>query len=466
MKVNEPLAAPMGSVDPAEPLRSRAVVALTGLSYGCVGLALSYVDRRHGTFGLESFLWMTWTLLGFGAGCLHVHKRDQSGYTQWVVLGSLGMLLAVPALVLYSPVRLFTLMLMVVMGARAAMLRTRRDFYFMLSVVIVESFVAVTNAFSDWTLWVYLGPAWVFGALALAWEHAAGVPLSRWTKAAMTAGFMGLSVVLAAALFFWLPRPPLLGFGFLPPGSDAPGLFSSSSEGRDGSAESGQGGPAGGGTGFNGQGQGQGAPSQPGDVSQKWADMLKYMRQALSDPSIPRWQHSLMMSGVSALQGLHQALNPPPDDAGDAAGDAPPTPSSSTWGLALWMLLALLALLLVAFWLWRRRYRIGVGGALLLSGLVAGRAPMPSMRLSAQAMTWCLHLHGVDKTAGQSVREHWSSAARIPPLARRWLGFATESYGQARFSGGTVSTQQALHMRQAVCGACDILAGIAPELRQ
>jgi hypothetical protein len=212
--------------DDSPPLHSRAVVVLTGLSYLFTGFGFSFLDRRFGSFGLEGFLWLMWAVLGFGAGALHVGKPASAGKTQWLVLGALGGLLALfPGFAIYNLLRWTSLTLMIVIGARAAVLKTRRDFYFTLTVIFVVGFMVGTHGNADWTLWFYLGPAWVFGGLALAWDHAAGTPLSRWTKMFMTLGFITASFLLAVVLFFFAPRPPILGFGFLPPGTDTPGMF-------------------------------------------------------------------------------------------------------------------------------------------------------------------------------------------------------------------------------------------------
>jgi hypothetical protein len=451
--------------DDSPPLHSRAVVVLTGLSYLFTGLGFSFLDRRFGSFGLEGFLWLVWAVLGFGAGALHVGRPASAGKTQWLVLGALGGLLALfPGFAIYNLLRWTSLTLMIVIGARAAVLKTRRDFYFTLIVIFVVGFMVGTHGNADWTLWFYLGPAWVFGGLALAWDHAAGTPLSRWTKMFMTLGFISASFLLAVALFFFAPRPPVLGFGFLPPGTDTPGMFtqpagSGGQQGKGGSdGASGSGGNA---------GQGNAGAPQQGGWGQQWDAMLQGMRRAASDKTIPQWQRGIMEKTLDWAQTLHglltgRAFKP----AGDPVQmDAPPQPLEQEEMFSFrvnWLLV--LALLLLGYLLWRRRYRLGLqvvlGGAWLLSG----RYPAQSMRLSAQAMKWCLHMQGHTRRPGQSVREHWVAAAGVAPLARRWLGYAVESYCAMRFGNVPATPQQAIHMRQAVMGACDIMLGTVPEL--
>jgi hypothetical protein len=103
--------------------------------------------------------------------------------------------------------------------------------------------------------------------------------------------------------------------------------------------------------------------------------------------------------------------------------------------------------LILAYLLWRRRYRIAVGAALALAWLLAARFPALSMRVSAQTLKWCLHMKGHKRTAGQSVREHWQSATRIAPLATRWLGYAVDRYCEMRFGGVAATPKRAHDMR-------------------
>lgn len=446
--------------DDAPPLHSRAVVVLTGLSYLFTGFGFSFLDRRYGSFGLEGFLWLVWTVLGFGAGAVHVGRSAFAGKTQWMVLGSLGGLLALfPGFAIYNLLRWASLTLMIVIGARAAVLKTQRDFYFSLTGIFVVSFMVGTHGNADWTLWFYLGPAWVFGGLALAWDHAAGTPLSRWTKMFMTLGFITAAFLLAVALFFFAPRPPILGFGFLPPGTETPGMFTQSAGGGGQQAKSGSNGGA-------GSGGSVGAPQQ-GNWGQQWDAMLKGMRKAASDKTIPQWQRGIMEKTLDWAQTLHGLLTGRVfKPAGDPVQmDAPPEPLEQEKLLSFrvnWLLV--LALLLVSYLLWRRRYRLGLHLVLGSAWLLAGRYPAQSMRMSAQAMKWCLHMQGHKRHPGQSVREHWGAATNVAPLAKRWLGYAMESYCTMRFGNVPATSQQAINMRQAVMGACDIMLGIAPEL--
>lgn len=435
MLINRPVPA---SAHVAPLLHSRMVVVLTGLSYLCVGLGFSYLDRHYGSFGREGVMWLVWAVLGFGAGALHSGRPAPAGHTQWAVLGGLGLLLCVfPGLLIFNMLRWVSLLLMVVVGARAAILKTRRDFYLALTVIFVVSFMVGTHGNADWTLWIYLGPAWVFGGLALAWEHAAGVPLSRWTKLSMTLGFMGVALLLTAVLFFFAPRPSNLGFGFLPPGTDTPGMFEQSAGQGEGTQRAGGGGPGGGDSAGTGASQGAGGAGVPqwGGLGEKWKAMLDYMRQTNADRSIPQWQRSLINTLLNAAQ--------------------------SAASIAWWWVLVVLV---VAYWLWRLRHRLGLALTLGVAWLLASYFPAQSMRVSATAMKWCLQVQGHRRRPGQSVREHWGSAVHLAPLARRWLGYAVESYCASRFGGVPASAQRARDMHRAVQGACDIVLGYTPEL--
>lgn len=443
---------------PAIPLASRGAVAMTGLSYLFTGISFSYLDRMYGGFGVQSLLWMVWALLGFGAGVFNLRRSPGAGRTLWVVMGFLGCVLAlVPGMALYALPRLGSVTLLVIMGARACVLRTQRDLYFALTAIFVVSFMVGTHLDAEWSLWFYLGPAWALGALALAWQHAAGTALSRWIKLSMTLGFVGVSFVLASALFLFAPRPPTLGFGFLPPGTDTPGLFKwPAGEGGAQGAGAGQTGSPSGSSGWGRRGASGGAPT----LAQQWKAMLGHMRSAATDPFMPRWQREAARGMLDAAQSVVDKVEawfkPSPD--GTSEGNA--RAAAAARGSVLWWLLVLLA----AWWGWRNRYRLGLQVALAGAWLLARHLPVQSMRLSAGAMTWCLSMLRHPRQPGQSVREHWAGAPRITPLARRWQGHALELYCAMRFGGRPATRRQALQMHQAVQGATDLMLGRAPEL--
>ncbi len=445
-------------------ITSPAVVALTGLSYLFVGFSFSYLDRRFGAFGMEAVLWLVWAGLGFGAGTLNIGRQNSSGQTQWVVVGLLGGLLALmPGFLMYNLLRWTALTLMIVIGARAAILKTKRDCYLTLTVIFVVSFMVGTHGAADWTLWAYLGPAWIFGGLALAWDHASGTRLSRWTKAIMTLGFVLTCFSLAALLFFFAPRPPVLGFGFLPPGTDTPGLFN---------APAGTGGDQGKGgnntnrgVGIDTKGQNQNASRHP-QLNQQWGSMLNAMRRSASDPAIPQWQRGFMMQTLDWAEALRKLLTSDKESSPNDAQAEQRMQQLEEYKQAIselnWLLIALL--LVAAWFLWRYRYRVCLSLLLFVAGLLGKFYPAQSMRVTAHAIHVCMHIKGHRRQAGQSVREHWNSASDLAPLAKRWLGYAMELYCAMRFSGLPATPQHAASMRKAVSGACEIVLGRAPEL--
>jgi hypothetical protein len=453
----------VSSADDSSPVDSRALVVFTGMCYLFVGLGFSFLDRRFGSFGLESCLWLAWAVLGFGAGTVNVGRSTGAGQTQWVILGLIGALLALfPGFALYNLLRWVSLLLMVIIGARAAVLKTRRDVYFTLTGIFVVSFMVGTHGNADWTLWFYLGPAWAFGGLALAWDHAAGASLSRLTKMLMTTGFIAVALLLSIALFFFAPRPPILGFGFLPPGTDTQGMFQQPPGGND---QKGRGSKNGGsGTGV-GTGQGSaGAPQQDG-LGQQWDAMLRGMRKSVSDITIPQWQRGIMgnaLDWAQVLQGLLASKTfKPSGEFVEVEMQRQAEQKRVSWRVN-WLLM--LIPLLVGYLLWHRRYQFGLSLLLGCSQLLVRWSPSHSMRLSALAVKWCLHMRGHKRHPGQSVREHLVTATGVAPLAKRWLGYAVESYCVMRFGGVPATTQHAINMRKAVLGACDIMMGVAPEL--
>lgn len=447
--------------DPGFPMNSRAVVALTGASYFFVALGFSYLDRRYGVLGVEAFLWLVWVAIGFGAGVRNAHQPPQVGHRQWVILGCIGFALALfPGLIMFNILRWTCLALMIVIGARAATLRTQRDFYLSLTVIFVVSFMVGTHGNADWTLWFYLGPAWICGALALAWQNALGARLSRWTTMSLTMGFIMVSFLITVVVFLFVPRPQILGFGFLPPGTEAPGRFEQSQGSGSGSASKGNGTSSG----QVGSGGGLGGASQGSNWADQWDRMIQGMRRSLGDKFIPNWQRNLIERLLNGAQSIFDALTGRGDGSGDAQGSASQSRAVAEEQTFKVNWLLLLATLLAAYVLWSRRYRMGVGLALFGAWMSQKYFPAQSMRLSAQGMKWCLVLHGHKRSPGQSVREHWGAATGLAPLANKWLGYAVEIYCETRFGNRPATQSQATNMRKAVQGACDVLLGVVPEL--
>lgn len=422
--------------------QARMVVCFTGASYMFAGLSFSYVHRYAGTFGVESLLWGLWALLGFGGALWHVGRGPQAGEHQWKWQAAVGLTLAVfPFFFMFNLVRWVALVLMLMMGARAAIMHTRRDLYLTLVVIFVVSFLVATHAGADWTLWFYLGPCWLFAAMALAWEHAAGARLPTSAKGLLTAGFVMLSLAVALLLHAVVPTPHITGFGFLPPGTDQHGHFTTPAtaagiaHGPERNADPTQGPASDEDSGTVGYGSGLAS----------WSGKLQSLRQALKDPHIPPWQRATLDTSIDALQALANSL------ASASAAVLAHLGSLSLAGLLLWLLS-----LLVALWVWRRRWLLGARTALLASGGLAPWRPATSMRLSAAAATWALRAHGHRPRPGQSIREHWSSLADAPMLSE-WLQRAADIYCASRFGSQGFTPTQARDLNRAVDQVCSVL---------
>jgi hypothetical protein len=277
-----------------------------------------------------------------------------------------------------------------------------------------------------------------------------------------------VATLLALVVFFFAPRPSILGFGFLPPGTDAPSMFEQPA-GNDGQVGNG------GGNGASGVGgsAGQNSASTPeqGGTGQQWDAMLKNLRQAASDKTIPQWQRSLIESALDGAQALHGLITRRPfkrlELTSPRAGSSEMAEQYSRFSirvdlfLVLMLALMLLMLILISYLLWRCRYRLGLQLVLGSAWLLAGKYSAQSMRLSAQAMKWCLHMQGHPRRRGQSVREHWVGAAGMVPLAHRCLINAVESYCAMRFGNVPATQPQAINMHKAVLDARDIMTAVA-----
>jgi hypothetical protein len=96
--------------------------------------------------------------------------------------------------------------------------------------------------------------------------------------------------------------------------------------------------------------------------------------------------------------------------------------------------------------------------------LLAHRYPMRSIQLSAWALKWSLRVHGHHQKAGQSIREYVSTARGLPPLAKKWMGYAVEDYCAVRFGGVPATPARATRMQESVRGAYEVATGLLPEL--
>jgi hypothetical protein len=455
-------------------LSGRLIVVFTGLCYLCVAVGFSYLDRRYGHFQAESLFWLAWAALGFTAGSFAKNRAAPAGKGLSVVLTVFAVMLAIfPAFFMYMMLRWACVLLLLVTAARAPVMHTRRDLYLCLTTCFTVSFVAAAHGSADWTLWFYLGPAWIFAGLALTWDYAPSRAIGHATRLGMNLGFVAATTLIAALLFFFVPRPPVLGFGFIPPAADASGLLGQPAGNPSGGAGTGQR-PSAGKASGPGEGQGKGEGEASGDSTgegqgsgsgqswqDRWQDMLGKMRPALKDPAMPQWQKNLLekLLALGEMPGDGQAPS------GGAAPGESPSPLEKTAN-TIASLLALLLALVLAWLIYRWRYWVGIELLHFGAWLSAPVRPLVSMRLSAQAIKLCLREAGHKSQAGQSVREYVAAAPGQPPLVRRWLGHAVELYCETRFGAVQATPARANSMRRAVSAATQVVKGYAPELRK
>ena len=447
-------------------LSSRLIVAFTGLCYLCVAVGFSYLDRRYGHFQAESLFWVAWAALGFAGGSLIPGRAAPAGKGLSRVMTAVAVVLAIfPALFMYSMLRWVCVLLLLVMAARAPSMHTRRDLYLCLTTCFTVSFMAATHHAANWTLWLYLGPAWIFAGLALTWDYAPSRAIGHATRLGMNLGFVAATALIAALLFFFVPRPPVLGFGFIPPAGDASGLLGQPAGKPPGEAGTGQRqdagktvGPGDAPGGMAGEGHDT-ARSQ--SWQSRWQEMLRKMRPALKDPAMPQWQKDLL----EKLLDLGEMPGEPQTRPGKSGSGGSPSPIEKAAD-AIASLMALLLALLLAWLIYRWRYWLGIELLHFAAWLLAPVRPMLSMRLSAQAIKLCLREAGHQSLSGQSVREYVAAAPGQPELVRRWLGYAVELYCETRFGAAPATHARARNMRRAVSAATQVVKGYAPELRK
>lgn len=503
---------------PDEPLRGQGVIALAGLAYLGIALSFAFIDRSLGRFGIESLLWAAWAALGFGVRLLAPDRLVLRQRVARVMLVLTALLWIVPAFLAFNLIRWIAVGLLVVLAARAAVLATRRDLYYLLAALIAIAMLILTHAKAQWPIWFYMGPAWLAIGLVLAWDYAAGLPVPAWMKVAGTALFMIACLLLTAAALSLLPRPAMLGFGFLPPGTTTPGRFridtpqgppsrrdgleqEAAPDGQPGGGRlqpgDGAGGPPGTQRGAGGKAGGvQGsAPGPRGSLpptggSSGIEQAVAILGAALQDQHLPGWQRSMLSTLRDALQALGglprdehcngksavgqcvpgQSPDPRSHPNGQAQtlrdgqqpnGQPKPKPGTLEAGggaprtLDPWLLILLVALALM---LWSRRWRIATSGALAGAWLLRRSAPALSMRWAMAALHCLLRGRGHRLQAGMSMAELVASASNVPAPVRAWLGGAVQTYGLWRFGGCAPRSERADQVRSAVAAAAEVLA--------
>lgn len=477
-------------------LSSRLIFVFTGLCYLCVAVSFSYLDRWRGGFSAVSLFWVALATLGFAGGSLIPGRAAPAGKKLSKVMTIIALILAIfPGFFMYTLVRWVCLVLLLITAARGPVMHTRRDLYLCLTTCFAVSFMVATHFSANWTLWFYLGPAWIFAGLALTWDYAPSKTIRHATRLGMNLGFVAATALIAGLLFFFLPRPPVLGFGFIPPAADASGLLGQPAGQPPGGTGTGQ---------RKGTGKAVGPGHLPGDMAdagpgwqRRWQEMLEKMRPALKDPAIPRWQKKILGKLLDLAEMLGNGQVQPGDGdrrrEGRRSEDRPTEgsrledsraesgrPDDSRLSLSplqlkkmadaitslLTLLLAFVLVLVLGWLIYHRRYWLGIELLHFGAWLTASVRPILSMRMSAQAMKFCLREAGHKSKPGESVREYVAAAPGQPYLVRRWLGHAVELYCETRFGAVQATPARAKSMRRAVSAATQVVKGYAPELRK
>jgi hypothetical protein len=407
-----------------------SVAVLTGLCFVLVAWGLAGVTRAPGLEGFVSGFWHLWALVGFGAGAWASRSGRPLKWLAGLMTGLALMLAVFPGTWFYGYPRWPAFALLLLVGARAPLMLRRREFHLTLLAVLAVSLLLLTDAPDEWTLWLCLGPAWLAATFALTWVHVGRMRVGIFARLLATTLFVALAVGLTSVLVQVLPQPEWIGFGFLPPGADAPGRYQREAPGSpDSGTERGrQGGKDGASQG--GSAGGRGGGSSGGRLG-AWRDELA---RASGDQRLSDWQRAfagLLSKGASWASG---ALS---DDENDAS--APLTLRllrlPDLRNAVLWLLLA--AALAWIAWKWRAE-------ALMLSAGLARRWwPRVSMRLSMVGLHCHLAARGIRRAEGQSRLEHLRAAEpHVHPLTYRWWLEAVERYGACRF-GGRPATRDA-----------------------
>lgn len=453
MAVNAPavLRADEGSAHlplPAGP----ALRILCGLAWLFVAWGFSFLDRARGDLGFFAGAWLVLGVVGFGLALrLQANEARARKAATMLTLGA-GVLTLFPGFLMFVLVRWFAFGLLLVTAARAPAMRTRRDLYYALAAIVAVSLLVITHHNAQWTIWFYLGPAWLCVALALAWDYAARVRLGGFLKAGLTTGFLVLAIAVGIALATLLPLPRMLGFGFLPPGTDNPGRVErpAGAGGTEQRAERGR--SDGGGTG-TGPGAGISGSALTG-IGQR-------LHEALRDPGLPNWQRSVVEGMLAVAEGLARATSN-----GDgrllvrpmtAQERAELQARAAALARAIETLFQALLLALLAWLMWLLRWRIAGAAALESARLLAPLSPALAMRCAMYALRVLLRRHGHALRPGQSVLEHVASAAVLPRLVRDWVLQAVHRYGAWRFGGAVAAPADAAYVRQAVVAANEVL---------
>ena len=246
--------------------------------------------------------------------------------------------------------------------------------------------------------------------------------------------------MLALALFLLLPRPPVLGFGFLPPGSDDPTQVPIPI--RKG-GEAGAGNSSGSGSGSAGS---TSSPTASGPGA--WAQMVQGMRPATQDRHMPEWQRGLLGSLLDAIA--------PRDEVGDGRTGAVSKTQGGVLQIKLWWFATLPLAALLAWWAWRRRYAIALKALSLVAWAVIPISPRRSMRVSARMIEYCLAWTDCPRPAALTLRERLALAHKLPSLSSQLFELAVATYYASRFGRTEANASGAARMRLDVLDGADV----------
>ena len=424
-----------------------------GLALWFAAMSMVQLDRHYGTFAGEAMFWAVAFLLSTLGGWHH-NLRGWPGAERVSRLGlfAAAALMALLLLVVYSPLRAAAFTLGLVQVARGFVMTTRRDLYFAYVIGFVLVFTALSHPRGDWTLALFVVPYVIAMAFTLMAEHADRIgwrgERSRAEPSpggllAITgvAAVSGLVLLVAAIVFFILPRPEALGYGFFPDERDKGGILGAGgAPGRpapdprgDPQATSAEGTPGGGAT----------TPPDP-DRTERFRRMLERMGVAARAEGTPAWQRTIFRFAIQtgntfadASESLGDLLRNVSKRARDTARKGwPYLLASILAGLLLWIVrrLRLWARVRVAVdswwlrWLLRRSARLAAlecFHALERAGALHGSARKFSMTANEYGLSLSLKFYPVHRQVREIVAafDRARYALRSPTASEATLAY-------------------------------------------
>jgi len=390
-------------------LTSRWIPALAAASCFCAGLALSWPAAGMQAFVMLAFFWAAWMLVGFGPAIYRVgqpaSRAPAAGRAfSWLLVGLAVVLAFTLGRSIFPPVPWIAATLLMLLGARAPLIRDRRGLYRCLGACVCCGLAVTAHESADLTLLFFVVPSWFFAAMSLAADYGAGRALAgsiRFTSAGL---FFVCVAGLTAGLFQTLPLPPRWG----------------------------------------------------------WADETL----AAQLPKVLEPVSSLLWDNILSSAGDRRPPPPQAKEPTSATSESRPVQAlpmietQVTWFWVYRKQLAILGLVFAALAAlgWFRRHAL-LGRALATGAWLTARpCPLQSMRLSAAALRRQLRRHGHAAAREHSLREHLAGAGGLCEGAQQRFLAAVELYGEARFGVAGASTASARAMRRAVAEGAAALA--------